>query len=234
MDIWQFLILQFIAHLLTDFFLQPNKKAMEKIDMGFKSKFLKWHILIVLLLSWLLSLQLNFIFGASAIAISHWIVDGVKKHINNNTKIGKYAFFIDQILHLLFIVLFVFLFDKYLEIETVLNITINIKYLLLIAFYILCLKPANIFIKDVFNVFQISISENNDLPNAGKLIGILERVLVLTFVILNQFEAVGFLIAAKSILRYKSNEPKKTEYVLIGTMLSFGIAIGLGVIYNLI
>ncbi|MCF8299140.1 MAG: DUF3307 domain-containing protein [Saprospiraceae bacterium] len=234
MDIWQFLILQFIAHLLTDFFLQPNRKAREKNDIGFKSKFLKWHILIAFILSWLLSLQINFIIGALAIAICHWIVDGLKKHINNNTKIGRYAFFIDQVLHLLFIVLFVFLFDKYLEIETLLNIAVNIKYLLLIALYVLCLKPANIFIKEVFNAFQISISENNDLPNAGKLIGIIERLLVLTFVVLNQYEAVGFLIAAKSILRYKSEDSLKTEYVLIGTMLSFGIAICLGVIYHLI
>jgi len=65
------------------------------------------------------------------------------------------------------------------------------------------------------------------------LIGIIERFLVLTFVILNQFEAVGFLIAAKSILRFKDDNTIKTEYVLIGTMLSFGIAIALGIIINL-
>ena len=46
MDFIQLLILQFIAHLLTDFFFQPDKKAKEKNDLGFKSKFLKWHILI--------------------------------------------------------------------------------------------------------------------------------------------------------------------------------------------
>ncbi len=56
--------------------------------------------------------------------------------------------------------------------------------------------------------------------------------LVLTFILLNQFEAVGFLIAAKSILRYKNDDVLKTEYVLIGTMLSFGISIALGVIIN--
>ena len=57
-------------------------------------------------------------------------------------------------------------------------------------------------------------------------------MLVLTFVLLNQFEVVGFLIAAKSILRYKSDETIKTEYVLIGTLLSFGIAIVLGIFIN--
>jgi hypothetical protein len=83
--------------------------------------------------------------------------------------------------------------------------------------------------KEILNVFEIHYNDTNDLPNAGKLIGIIERFLVLTFILLNQYAAVGFLIAAKSILRFKPDETLKTEYVLIGTMLSFGIAIAIGV-----
>lgn len=71
-----------------------------------------------------------------------------------------------------------------------------------------------------------------ELKNAGKLIGILERILVLTFVIIGKLEIVGFLIAAKSILRYKDTNTIKTEYVLIGTMLSFGIAIMIGLLID--
>lgn len=234
MDITHLLVLQFIAHVLTDFSFQPDKKAKEKNNIGFKSKFLKWHIIITFGLSWIFSFQLNFIYSALAIAFSHWVVDGAKKHINNHTKLGKYAFFIDQILHLFFIVAVVLFFNNYCEIKSIYNISISLKYLLIIAGYMVCMKPANIIIKEVFNVFGIIITENNDLPNAGKLIGIIERLLVLTFVLLNQFEAVGFLIAAKSILRYKNEDSLKTEYVLIGTMLSFGIAIALGIIINLL
>jgi hypothetical protein len=76
-----------------------------------------------------------------------------------------------------------------------------------------------------------SISDTTaELKNAGKLIGILERILVLTFVIIGKLEVVGFLIAAKSILRYKDTNTIKTEYVLIGTMLSFGIAMLVGLV----
>jgi hypothetical protein len=57
---------------------------------------------------------------------------------------------------------------------------------------------------------------------------------VLTFILLNQFEAVGFLLAAKSILRFKEAETLKSEYVLIGTMLSFAIAIAFGISVSLI
>lgn len=42
------------------------------------------------------------------------------------------------------------------------------------------------------------------------------------------------LIAAKSILRYRSDETLKSEYVLIGTLLSFGIAVIAGIVVNIL
>jgi hypothetical protein len=50
----------------------------------------------------------------------------------------------------------------------------------------------------------------------------------------NQFAAVGFIIAAKSILRFRDTDIAKTEYLLIGSLLSFGIAILLGIAYHFI
>ena len=76
--------------------------------------------------------------------------------------------------------------------------------------------------------------ENKDeksLPNAGKLIGITERLLTLSLILLGQYESVGLIIAAKSILRF--NATQKNEYVLIGTLLSFGIATFTGIVINL-
>ena len=74
------------------------------------------------------------------------------------------------------------------------------------------------------------------IADAGKYIGILERVLVFVFVILNHWEAVGFLITAKSVFRFgdlrESKERKLTEYILIGTLISFGIAILVGLIFQ--
>jgi hypothetical protein len=72
----------------------------------------------------------------------------------------------------------------------------------------------------------------NSLANAGKWIGILERVIVLILVILNQYSAIGLVIAAKSVLRFneKDRQEAKTEYVLIGTLLSIGLAILTGLL----
>lgn len=235
MDIYQLLILQIIAHFISDFALQTERMANDKNNLGFKSKLLKWHILITFITAWLFSFQVNFVFGAFAIAVFHWVEDGIKKYIKDNNTIGKYSFFIDQTIHLAIVVSIVFLYNNYFELNPLINITLNVKTLLIIGCYIFSAKPSNIIIKETLTAFNIqaSSSGNDDLPNAGKLIGIIERFLVLAFVILNQFEAVGFLIAAKSILRFKDDNTIKTEYVLIGTMLSFGIAIALGILINL-
>jgi len=230
MDLTQLLILQLIAHVLADFTFQPDAKARDKNQFGFKSKFLKWHILFTFVLSWILSFQFYFVFAALSIAIIHFIIDGFKMHFNNHKVLSKYTFFIDQTLHLLFIAVIVCAYNQLFGIKLSVNILINSTYLAIFSAFLLSIKPANVLIREVFNLFEIKVNNQSDLPNAGKLIGILERWLVLAFIFLNQFEAVGFLIAAKSILRYKDDDTIKTEYVLIGTMLSFGIAIALGII----
>ena len=76
--------------------------------------------------------------------------------------------------------------------------------------------------------------EAPDYFHAGALIGYTERSLILLFVILAQYEAIGFLIAAKSILRFSeaSSGNVKSEYVLSGTLLSliFSLILGLCVV----
>src|SRR5690606_6867234 len=78
------------------------------------------------------------------------------------------------------------------------------------------------------------VGEEASLKSAGRYIGIFERVLVLTFILTGNFSAIGFLIAAKSILRFNEksgkNSRKQTEYVLIGTLMSFAISIVIGLL----
>ncbi|OLC06627.1 MAG: hypothetical protein AUH42_05340 [Gemmatimonadetes bacterium 13_1_40CM_70_11] len=65
----------------------------------------------------------------------------------------------------------------------------------------------------------------------GRAIGVLERALTLTFVLLGQYGAVGLIIAAKSGARFKALEDREfAEYFLIGTLASLLLALlgGLG------
>lgn len=80
------------------------------------------------------------------------------------------------------------------------------------------------------------IIEQNDLQldglkNGGRMIGQLERALIFLLILTGQPAGIGFLVAAKSILRFE--EAKKqpvAEYVLIGTLLSFTLAITFSVL----
>lgn len=49
---------------------------------------------------------------------------------------------------------------------------------------------------------------------------------------LQRYEALGLLIAAKSIIRFREKETVKTEYVLAGTLLSIFIAVVAGLLLN--
>ncbi|AKA36405.1 DUF3307 domain-containing protein [Flagellimonas lutaonensis] len=237
MTFTQLLLVQLLAHILTDFTFQSYQQAKDKNEKGFKSKFLKWHILIMFLSSWILSFQWKFVFASLFIALTHWLVDGLKPYLNQNKWLGKYAFFIDQGLHLFFLAISVVVYDKWFALEPIIDMPLSEKWLAIVLVFVFCGKTCNVFIKEIFQFFDIKVGNTEDLPNAGRLIGLTERWLILVFVFINQFAAVGFLLASKSILRYKSEQEEgfnKTEYVLIGTLLSFGLGIGSAILVQLL
>ena len=66
-------------------------------------------------------------------------------------------------------------------------------------------------------------------PEGGKTIGRWERLLIFLFVLADAPTAIGFLVTAKSILRFgeikDADHQKEAEYILIGTLMSFGFAL---------
>jgi len=64
----------------------------------------------------------------------------------------------------------------------------------------------------------------------GRTIGALERALAFTMILLGQYSAVGWIIAAKSLARFKALEDREfAEYFLIGTLASFLLTVLAGV-----
>ena len=228
------LILQLLAHLVSDFYLQTEKscKSKAKADNAFKSRHLYIHALITFACAWLFSLSVGFWWAALLIAALHLIIDGLKSVCKNL----KGAFFIDQLLHLAVIVAVVITFNNIGEISLPIWLP-ETKVLLWVWAFVFCLRPANFFIQNIFKEAKITIPDNGkeqSLPNAGRVIGNVERMLTLVFVMLGQYEAIGFLLAAKSLLRFRETDTVKSEYVLVGTLLSFGIAILMGVAVKLL
>ncbi len=102
-----------------------------------------------------------------------------------------------------------------------------------ITAYILMLKPSSVFLSLFLGKWAPTSPSTQSLPNAGQWIGYIERILILTFVLIGSIEGVGFLLVAKSVFRFgelnKAKEILTTEYVLIGTLTSFTIAILTGI-----
>ncbi|HVH83347.1 MAG TPA: DUF3307 domain-containing protein [Steroidobacteraceae bacterium] len=75
------------------------------------------------------------------------------------------------------------------------------------------------------------------LESGGTYIGWLERALVMLLILIGQPAGVGFLITAKSILRFgdvrDSAQRKLTEYIIIGTFMSFGWGLLIAVLTQL-
>jgi hypothetical protein len=61
----------------------------------------------------------------------------------------------------------------------------------------------------------------------GATIGILERLLICVFVLTGTDVAIGFVVAAKTLARFKQLDDREfAEYYLLGTLASVAVAIG--------
>lgn len=224
-----------IAHLIGDFIIQQDSWVQNRRDKRLKSPYLYIHVLITSVLSYLFVAQWQWWWLIPVIFISHLLIDIWKVTLRHN---GLKSFIIDQLLHVVSLVaLWLIITNSWAEVSKIFIQFTSLTYtwVLLIA-YIIILWPCGIFIREFTNKWRIQIElsndENSSLANAGKWIGYLERILILTFVLLNQYASIGLLIAAKSILRLNPKDENRskavTEYILVGTLLSFTITILIG------
>ncbi|MBN2234729.1 MAG: DUF3307 domain-containing protein [Opitutales bacterium] len=75
---------------------------------------------------------------------------------------------------------------------------------------------------------ELADTIKSGLRDGGKQIGRLERALIFAFILVGEPTGIGFLVAAKSILRFEDAKQRPVaEYVIIGTLWSFGLAMAL-------
>lgn len=230
------------AHIVADFYLQSHDICMHKMQLLTGKGWICQigHAFVHGLLAYIfVSDWTNWVLPL-LVFVSHLIIDVLKdiclskiqykpNDISSNWECV--LFFIDQALHILVI----WILLKYVDIAGQIVMCCNIldtKVLSCIIAYLIVLKPTSILIGKFTQRWQNILSYSKGLHDAGMWIGYAERVLALTFMLLGTYEALGFLIAAKSLLRFQETDTKRTEYVLIGTLLSFGVAVLLGVIIN--
>ncbi len=221
-----------LAHTIGDFFIQPKSWVADKEKQQLKSPKLYLHIGIHVLLTGLLLWDLSLWPILLIIGISHFIIDAAKLKFQKKKTKRKW-FFIDQLLHLLVILVCWVCFSNF-----AISKTLIAKSLLLLLCLMFMSLPTSIIMKTIFSKWNISkLTKNHkSLKDAGQYIGILERFLVFVFIISGHWEAVGFLITAKSVFRFgdlkNSKNRQLTEYILIGTLISFSIAIITALIFK--
>lgn len=164
------------------------------------------------------------------------MIIGKKADILFMVRNRRFLFIADQIMHIGFLLIMT---QMYFPFSTF-NFPLNINSVILFVTAVILVTNVAAVVIQVFIARWDSRTEPNEkqsegLEKAGFYIGILERLLVFSFIVLNHWEGVGFLLAAKSIFRFgdlsKSKDRKLTEYILIGTLLSFGFAMAAALLY---
>jgi len=222
-----------LAHVLGDFVFQPGGWVEDKLKRRHKSKYLYFHILIHLV-ALLVVFRLDFAYWPVfvIVPISHLIIDLIK--INLHQKVNtRWLFVADQIAHIAVLMGLTLYYFPEFSVPTEL---FSEKDLFLFLCLLILTFTGSVFIQVLMSRWIVAEDEENQsLPAAGKYIGMLERLFIFAFVVLNHWSAIGFLITAKSVFRFgdlaRAKDRKLTEYVLIGTLLSFGLAILTGLAY---
>ena len=226
-SIW--LIKLLLSHLITDFILQPTSWVDDRIAKHYASGKLYLHGLITALLAWVM-IGWQYWLVAVVILITHIIIDCWKSYQKRTLT----YFLIDQLLHFTVIIGCWYLtFVKWADVLLIWQ-QLNVQpavWKLIIAFVFIT-APAGILIGQLTKQWREKIDGAESLANAGKWIGIVERIIILIFVLQSQYSAIGLLVAAKGIIRFneKDRPEIKTEYLVIGTLLSIGIALITGLL----
>ncbi|MDQ8202948.1 DUF3307 domain-containing protein [Pelagicoccus sp. SDUM812003] len=225
------------AHFLSDFALQPDAIARNKQRIGT----LLLHILITGLCAYLLLGDFREWRIPLLLAATHGIIDLLKLRLAPNSSRDAAAFVVDQLAH--FAIIFAVSAVDWTRVGMLApwwkphNPEGYLNTLLFLGGVIAVTQAAGVFISKLLpkllDTDTVELQSNTGFAKAGRYIGYLERLLLLLFVITGQLAAAGFLIAAKSVFRFQKTQEdrKQTEYVLLGTLLSFttGIAIAFAI-----
>jgi hypothetical protein len=256
-----------VAHLLTDFVFQPSKWVQEKKKHKIASQKLLLHILVTTLFAYVFSGEYSNWVIPLVIFVSHYLIDLAKVYLKESftsfildqaahvlvivllwlSVEGKWPFFGTYFHQLADSRNFWILAAGYTFVTWPLGIIIGLatqRWRNQIALEQEKIRqqsisnPAAIDKRIPLIIPEVMKEEQGlGLASAGKWIGICERMLILTFVLMQQYTAIGFLMTAKSILRFSEKEANtqlKTEYVLVGTLVSFTTAAMTGMLLHLL
>ncbi len=222
-----------LVHIIADFYFQNDFLASKKEND------IKW----VLIHCGIYAI-VYFVFGNIIVptlenqywfilVIFHGIIDIVKYYLVKKKIVDnyqKYIFSVDQLFHLATIVIVsyfilqsnnIYLYNNIIM-KVLKNMDLSTQYMLLIILKVLLIhKPVNLFIVSIMKWYK-PLEKDENVIKTGKMIGTLERIIMLFFLSIHQYSSVGLVLTAKSITRFNkiAEDQSFAEYYLAGTLLS--------------
>jgi hypothetical protein len=227
MILWRFLFALFIA----DFILQSDTMVKGKSQLNN----LLLHAGIYGAVTLLASIDIitwNLVIGVIFLVITHIVIDYWKSILTSKfTSLNWFLFLIDQVIHIFFILAVVTWLSQGLE---YMQVIVWSGFGKIFTFRWLSLVIVNLFGGRYFTEQVISslvpVSKKNEFKSyssASAFIGVFERILIMIAILISHYEIIGYLFAAKSIIRYPevTKESNFSNYFLVGTLSSFCWAI---------
>ena len=235
-----------LAHILADFSFQPDFIAKKKQD---EKKYLLLHLVIVFIIMFILTflyVSWKQFFIVISLTIIHGLIDKLKItflnssiYIKYNSPLNLEIFLVDQVLHIGSIIIFIFLFQPvqlnfvFYRLSELLplsnfDVIFDLPELLIIGLAVIVFnfKGSTIIVRSVLERYKSNTGKSGD---KGEAIGNLERLLVISFVILGSYSLVGLMFTAKSLIRFKDvssrEEEDFVEYYLIGSFISIFLGV---------
>ncbi len=228
------LIRLLLGHFAADFLLQSRAMVDQKGKKAWKSGMLYLHSAIYTALIFLAAAQwAQWFWLIPVVFVSHALIDGWKASRGNRT----WTFVCDQLAHLAVLtIVFCFLARRGPDApyDFWRRIWYSPRLLIVVLGYLLVLWPVGRLMNVITGKFrqQFADDKSRGLELAGLWIGCLERAFLLTFILFDYLTGIALLLGLKSLFRFgEIKDPanrKETEYILIGTLLSFGFALAVG------
>ncbi len=228
-----------MGHVLGDFYFQTEKISSnkEKRYSWVLLHSLEYAIAVVLTAVCLFNYNIDVIYACLAVALCHCVIDSSKFILVKTRKVKNEwnIFLSDQVMHIISIIVLANVFYTWNfvvdlgGISTYLTgFSIDLIYCAKWVLVLLILhKPCNILVAKFLSQYRPfspaqSVYGIIETKNAGRVIGTIERIIMIILIAISQYSALGLVLTAKSITRYDkiSKDEGFAEYYLLGTLMS--------------
>lgn len=233
----KYVIILLTAHIAGDFYVQTEERrtAKEKTLTGILCNSVMYYLASLVVIIPFISLDM--IIAVTLLSVFHFVIDvGKYIYLKRTRKLydNGVTFVWVQMVHIISIIILAYFmyrngfglthFKIVGDIFNAFNLEKKAVARVILSLLILH-KPTNVMIQNVLV---------NDIPKVsrdllivpdyktGRRIGSVERLIMLMFIALDQYSAMGLVLTAKSIARYDKISKDQTfaEYYLLGTLLS--------------